>query len=218
MNYPIVLELDRKRVLVVGAGEVAKRKVHGLLEANADVHVVAPEAIDEVVWWAEEGRLQFTRRRFIPGDIDGALLVFAATDDRATNDAVVQLARERGVLASSAAGEERDFAVPATHRVGELGIAVWSGHPTVTTRIRDELVDSLDERWALASVCMRSLRTVVDQRGDSTQRRAFWRTVIEGAPDEFEDVASAVQWVSSCAEKAELDLKDIDFEALWGSR
>jgi len=79
-HYPVFLDLKDRPVLVVGAGKVALRKTRGLLEAGARITVVAPDCEPEF----EELPVRLVRRRFRASDLAGALLVYAATDDRLT--------------------------------------------------------------------------------------------------------------------------------------
>jgi uroporphyrin-III C-methyltransferase/precorrin-2 dehydrogenase/sirohydrochlorin ferrochelatase len=85
---PIFLKLGGRRVLVVGAGTVAERKIAALLEAGAAVRVVAPEAIDTVKELANQRRVDWQARPFEAPDLDGAWLVFAATADAQVQQAV----------------------------------------------------------------------------------------------------------------------------------
>jgi siroheme synthase-like protein len=94
--YPVFLKLRGLPVLVVGAGEVGARKIAGLLAAGADVTVVAPEAIDAVAKAASKGRITWCERAFEPEDVDGKVLVVAATPESEVGEAVARASRERG--------------------------------------------------------------------------------------------------------------------------
>ncbi|HZT34132.1 MAG TPA: bifunctional precorrin-2 dehydrogenase/sirohydrochlorin ferrochelatase [Bryobacteraceae bacterium] len=121
LYYPVFLDLDGKRVLVVGAGKVALRKTRGLVEAGARVTVVAPR------WEAafEQMAVELRRRKFRASDLRGAALVFTATDDRAVNRAVGEAARRQGIPANVAdAPAECGFLVPARVRRGAVQIAI----------------------------------------------------------------------------------------------
>ncbi len=83
--YPVTLGLRGRPVLVVGGGEVALRKVEGLLAEGARVTVVAPAAVAAVDDLARRGAIELRRRPHRAGDVAGFALVFAATDDRAVN-------------------------------------------------------------------------------------------------------------------------------------
>src|SRR5436305_13040033 len=92
-HYPVFLDLEDRPVLVVGAGKVALRKTKGLLDAGASVTVVAPESLPDF----DKLPLRFVRRRLRPADLNGALLVFAATDDRQVNHCTRLPAQSRGI-------------------------------------------------------------------------------------------------------------------------
>ncbi|HEY6428879.1 MAG TPA: NAD(P)-dependent oxidoreductase, partial [Acidimicrobiales bacterium] len=79
LGYPVNLLVAGRRCVVVGAGRVAARKVAGLLDAGAVVHVVAPDLGAEILDWRDAGRLTADERPFRPTDLDGAWLATAAT-------------------------------------------------------------------------------------------------------------------------------------------
>ena len=81
--FPLFLKLDGRRVVVIGAGEIAERKIVDLCEAGGDVHVVAPESTEEVRALAARGAITLHARGFEEKDVDGAWLVFASTSDAA---------------------------------------------------------------------------------------------------------------------------------------
>src|SRR5436305_12516106 len=123
-HYPVFLDLQDRPVLVVGAGKVALRKTKGLLDAGARVTVVAPESLPEF----DHLPLRLVRRRFRAGDLEGALLVFAATDDRRVNHRIRLAAQSRGVLANIAdSAADCDFIVPARVQRGDVQIAISTG-------------------------------------------------------------------------------------------
>jgi len=141
-HYPIFVDLKDRPVLVVGAGRVALRKTKGLLEAGARVTVVAPE------WEAEFEALpvRLVQRRFRASDLAGAMLVFAATDDRLTNHRIGIAAKGRGLFANIAdSAEECGFLVPARVQRGNVQVAVSTGgeNPRMSAELRKKLEDIL---------------------------------------------------------------------------
>jgi len=145
----------------VGGGGVAERKVRGLLAAHAEVVVIAPAVTEALAGMASGGTIVHRARPYEAGDLDGALLAFAATGDDATNAAVARDARARGLLVNDATAPERgDFATPAVHRAGELTVAVDSGGlaPSFARRVRDELAVAFDARYARAARTLGALR------------------------------------------------------------
>ena len=141
-HYPIFIDLKDRPVLVVGAGKVALRKTKGLLEAGARVTVVAPECEAEF----ETLPVRLVRRRFRASDLAGAMLIFAATDDRMTNHRIGIAAKGKGVFANIAdSAEECDFMVPARVQRGTVQIAVSTGgeSPRLAADLRKKLEDLL---------------------------------------------------------------------------
>lgn len=141
-HYPIFLDLKDQPVLVVGAGKVALRKTRGLLEAGARVTVVAPDCEPEF----DSLPLKIVRRRFRATDLTGALLVFAATDDRLTNHRIGVAAKGKGILANIAdSAEECGFLVPARLHRGHIEIAVSTGgeSPRLAVELRKKLEEIL---------------------------------------------------------------------------
>ena len=145
--YPIGLRLAGRRVLVVGGGTVATRRVPALLDAGADVLLVAPEATPALQALADAGRIRWERRKFVPSDLDGAWLVQAALNDRLAAAAVSAAAAERRVFCVRA--DDRDAATawtPAVTRHDAVTVAVLGGGDprramTVRDAIRTRLAD-----------------------------------------------------------------------------
>ena len=112
--YPMGLRLEGRRVVVAGGGRVGARKVRRLVEHGAAVLVVSPDAVAPIPDWARAGRIRWERRRAEPRDLEGAALLFAATDDPDANAALAANARARGILVNRADDPaDCDFIVPA---------------------------------------------------------------------------------------------------------
>jgi glutamyl-tRNA reductase len=127
---PVALLVEGRRCLVVGGGAVAGRKAGALLEAGAEVMLVAPEIGD----WAEglQGRagLRIERRKYAPGDLEGRpFVVIAATDDPALNRSILEDCHARGVLCAcpDRGWEDGDFISPASFKHGDLTVSVSTG-------------------------------------------------------------------------------------------
>lgn len=125
MGYPVSLSLAGRRVVVVGGGRVASRRVADLVEEGASVVVVAPEVSAGLEAQAAAGRVALERRPFQASDVDGTWAVFAATGDPAVNRSVVTAATGRCCFASSADGDPSASMTPmAVVRRGALEVAV----------------------------------------------------------------------------------------------
>ena len=148
--FPIFLKLDGRRVLVVGAGEVAEGKIRGLLDAKASIHVVAPEATQQIQYWAAAGVITRSVAKFDPSDLEGAFIVIAATSSRELNTLIYQEAKARGVLCNAVDDPENcDFYYPAVVRRGDLQIAIsTSGRsPALAQRLRQELEEQFGPEY-----------------------------------------------------------------------
>ena len=123
--FPIFINLEGRRVLIVGGGHVALRKAERLSPYGADIFAVAPEFIPG---FAGIPGVTLLERRFEPGDIEGAALVIAATDDGELNAAVSELCRWENVPVNVVDDIEKcSFVFPALVRRGELSVGISTG-------------------------------------------------------------------------------------------
>ena len=145
--YPVGLRLAGRSVVVVGGGQVAHRRVAGLLEAGARVTVVSPEVTPALEALVEPGRLSWVRLRYTPGDLVGAWYVVAATDDPAVNAAVAEEAERDRIFCARADDRSASSAwTPAVGRHGELVVGVHGGgDPQRAVGVRDAVVTGLTD-------------------------------------------------------------------------
>jgi precorrin-2 dehydrogenase / sirohydrochlorin ferrochelatase len=141
-GYPVSLALAGRKVLVVGGGRVATRRVEELLPTGARLEVVAVAASAEITDWADRGQVLLARRPFEAGDVAGAWLCVVATDDPAVNRAVVVAAEAQHCFVSAAGDGPASSARPMSAlRRGDLEVAVGtSGRaPAAAAWIRRQL-------------------------------------------------------------------------------
>lgn len=161
--YPLFADLADRRVLIVGAGEVAVRKTRSLLVSDAQVTVVAPEVCATMEALIAEHRIVLERRTFESEDVQGAVLVFAATGDAVADAAIAEAARAAGALVNLAdAPEQADFIVPASGHRGVIHIAVSTSgaSPGLAGRLRDRFLASLAPEWERFAELLGAMRTV----------------------------------------------------------
>ncbi|MDT0442829.1 uroporphyrinogen-III C-methyltransferase [Streptomyces johnsoniae] len=143
--YPLGLRLTGRRVLVLGGGTVAQRRLPALLAAGADVLLVAPAVTPSVQAMADAGELAWEARGYRPGDVEGAWYVLIATDDPGVNAAASAEAEERRVwcVRSDDAGAATAW-TPATGRGDGVTVAVLTGRdPRRSAAVRDAVVEGL---------------------------------------------------------------------------
>jgi precorrin-2 dehydrogenase/sirohydrochlorin ferrochelatase len=140
--YPICLDLEAKRCIVVGGGNVAERKIQGLLSCSAQVIVISPELTDRLKLQHADGMIEWLARGYQQGDLAHAFLVIAATDDEKIQKLVYQEATTNNLLLNVADVPHRcNFILPATARQGDLSVSVSTGgkSPALARKIRMEL-------------------------------------------------------------------------------
>ncbi|HZZ38729.1 MAG TPA: bifunctional precorrin-2 dehydrogenase/sirohydrochlorin ferrochelatase [Acidobacteriaceae bacterium] len=143
---PVFLRLDRRPVVVIGAGTVALAKIESLLPTGAQLTVIAPVAVDAVQALARSGELVWHQRLFTPVDLDGAFLVIAATNDSAVNHAVYEEALCRNILCNAVDDPPNcDFYFGSTVARGDLQIAISTAgeSPALAQRLRREIDERL---------------------------------------------------------------------------
>lgn len=146
-TYPSGLRLSHRRVVVVGGGHVAQRRVPHLIAAGADVHVVSPEVTPAIEGLVGSGEIVWHERGFEPADLDDTWYCIAATDDADVNEQVSAAAEVRRVFCVRSDDGTRATAwTPATGRHEGVTVAVLSNRePQRSARIRDEIVEGMRE-------------------------------------------------------------------------
>jgi precorrin-2 dehydrogenase/sirohydrochlorin ferrochelatase len=179
-GYPVVLDGDAVRALVVGGGRVGARKIAALLEAGAKVHVLSPTLSGAAETLRDDDGFEWTQAEYSADHIGDANLIFAATDSPALNLAIALDARRMGRLVNVASsGSEGDFATPSVHRDGPLLIAVSAGGvPAAAARIRDFISASLGTGLGDAIVNLLSLRRARIDTGDTAGWKAASQELI----------------------------------------
>jgi len=181
--YPIFLDLQGKRCVVVGGGEVATRKVQGLLDAGAEVSVVSPTLTETLSMLAEWGIIQHTARAFQASDVDGCALVIGATDHLAVNTAVCEAARRQGIWVNIVDTPDAcDFIAPAVVRRGALQIAISTGgkSPTLAKQIRIQLEQLYGQEYAELLTWLGEQRERIRRLAvDAATRKAFHEQLVD---------------------------------------
>jgi siroheme synthase-like protein len=149
--FPLFLKLEGRRCLVVGAGEIGESKIASLLGTKGIVLVVAPTGTATVEKWVREGKIQWSKREFQDSDLDGCLMVIAATSSSQLHERISGLARERGVLCNIVdVPELSDFYYGAVVTRGALQIAISTDgeSPALAQRLRKEMESQFGEEYA----------------------------------------------------------------------
>lgn len=151
-KYPIALELEGRLCIVVGGGELAEHKCGSLIEAGARVKVVSESFTLGLEELARRGSVELIRKSYSDGDLEGAFLAVAATDDASTNAQIFEEAEQRRVLLNAVDDVEHcHFAVPSIIRHGDFIIAISTGGkaPALAKRLRIELSEQFGAEYGV---------------------------------------------------------------------
>ncbi len=179
--YPVCLDLAGRKCVVVGGGEVARRKVKALLEHRASVEVISPELCPGLAALAQNRMIKVVPRFYRNGDLSGAFLAIAATDDADTNQRVSDEAHTGRVMVNVVDDAEKsDFIAPSYLRRGGLTIAVsTSGQsPALARKIRTRLEALFQEQYGDLARLVQEVRAEIKHDGIRiTEER--WQDALE---------------------------------------
>jgi len=147
--YPMMMNMENKIAVVVGGGRVAYRKIVGLLRAGASITIISPVIHGEIKKVLATNQVIWKNKLFEPEDLQNALLVIAATNDKEVNEHVAASTGSHQLVNIVDDQEKSDFHVPAKLTRGDLTIAVATGgaSPTLARVIRNELAEIYDESY-----------------------------------------------------------------------
>jgi uroporphyrin-III C-methyltransferase/precorrin-2 dehydrogenase/sirohydrochlorin ferrochelatase len=182
--FPVFFDIEDKTVLVVGGGDVASRKVALLSRAGAKVKVVSPELCDALNIRLGNGEIEHVARSFEDQDLDGCILVVAATDDTAVNQHISQLAQGRGVPVNVVDQPELcSFIVPSLIDRSPVQVAVSTGgaSPVLARLLRARLETLIPSAYGRLAELMEEFREKVKTHiKNPEKRRHFWENVAQG--------------------------------------
>ncbi len=180
-RYPVALDLHGRRVVVVGGGSVATRRIVRLLAAGALVDVVAPRVTGQLEELRDQAGLTVALRAVVRTDLDGASLVLAATDDRELNRRVLDWADDVGAIGVGVHDEPAASGrLPAVVDGVAVSAAIWTepAAPAVATWVRDRIALVLDERVQLLVEVAAELRSELLEAG-VTPTGAVWHEALD---------------------------------------
>jgi len=181
VGYPVNLLVRGRRVVVVGGGRIAARKIEALLEAGAVVHVVALDLVDELQVARDEGRITVAERSFESTDLDGAWLVTAATSTAAVNRAVFEAGEARRVWVNAADDPSNcSFTLMSVVRQGDLVVTVGTGgrSPALATYLKDHVAQEMGPEWAALLELLSEAREELRAGGTSSET-VDWRRALD---------------------------------------
>jgi precorrin-2 dehydrogenase/sirohydrochlorin ferrochelatase len=168
LYYPILVDLKGKKVLVVGGGNVARRKIGSLLAHGALVEVIAKELDPQVASWVEDGLIKHACQDFSESPLESFFMVIAATNDASLNRQVSRKAQEHGLLVNVVdQPSDCNFILPSVLRRGDFVVAVSSSgkSPAFARKTREDLERQFGDEIESFLILMGRLREEVVAHG-----------------------------------------------------
>lgn len=182
MSYPVTLHVAGRRCVVVGGGRIATRKVRALLDAGAEVFVIAPSCSDELRALADTGSISLADRGFVPADLDDAWLAVSATDQPEVARAVAAAAEERRVWCNAAElPEVSSWTSANVVRQGDITVTVSTDgrSPALAAWLAGRLEAEIGPEYSQVLDLLAEERAALQAAGIPTDT-VDWRRALEG--------------------------------------
>lgn len=180
--YPIFLDVEDRLVLIIGGGNVCARKAETMLRYGARVTIVSPEFTDEIEQWARDGVVTIRRKRYEDGDLEGASIVIASTDEQSVNEQIAADCRRRRIPVNVVDVTPLcEFIVPAIVESGSIQIAVSTGgkSPALARTLKEDLQRMVGTEYAEVNDLLGSLRdSAKSVLPTDTDRKRFFDGII----------------------------------------
>jgi precorrin-2 dehydrogenase / sirohydrochlorin ferrochelatase len=186
--YPIYLDIENRKVVIIGGGNVCARKAETMMKYGARVTVISPEFTDEIEGWAREGCLALQRKKYDASDLEGANIVIASTDDQAVNEQIAADCRARRIPVNVVDVTPLcEFIVPAIIESGSIQIAISTGgkSPALARTLKEDLQRTIGPEYAEVNDVLGTLRDGAKRvlPTDVDRKRFFDGIIAEGILD-----------------------------------
>jgi len=165
--YPVFLNLTGRRAVIIGGGQVAEGKISKLLGSGAKIVVISPDATQGIRGFAERGAIELQARKYQAGDLDGAFLAIAATNNRVVNQEIFEEAEKSRVLLNAVDDLPRcSFIAPSIVEKGPVTIAISTGgaSPALARKLRETLDGSQELGWTDATSVLSKARQIIKDK------------------------------------------------------
>jgi siroheme synthase-like protein len=165
--YPVFLNLTERRCVIIGGGQIAEGKISKLLDSGAKIIVISPDATQGIRGFAERGQIELDLRKYQDGDLQGAFLAIAATNDRMVNQEIFEEAEKQGILLNAVDDMPRcSFIAPSIVEKGPVTVAISTGgaSPALARKLREKMEVSSALDWADATSVLSKARQVIKDK------------------------------------------------------
>jgi len=179
--YPINLNIKDKLCVVIGAGDVSYRKAKSLLEAGGNVKIISPDISESTK--NLDGNVELINREYKEGDLEGAFIAIAATDDADVNTKIAGEAEEKGVLLNIVDKPELcHFYVPSIVKRGNLVVSISTSgkFPALSKKLRKDLEKNFGTEYEKYLELLADARDkVISKHADLDKRKLVLKTIAE---------------------------------------
>ena len=183
--FPIYLEIKNKKILVIGGGVVAQRKIESLLEAGANVAVVSKDLTQQLREYKKDGKIIVIGRDYEEKLLENVFMVIAATDDVELNHRISQDALKKGLLINAVdQPEDCNFIFPSVIKRGDLIVAISTSgkSPALAKKIREQLEQEFGSEYEILLNIMGNLRKeIFSWKLPQNQNSLLFSQLIEGS-------------------------------------
>ncbi len=183
-DFPLFIKMDGRKVMVIGGGSVALRKIRILTDYGADIRIISGEVRNELKMMAEAGRLEWQKENLTEkhlSELDEAFLVICASNDETVNAMAANYCQRRHILVDCAKpGENSDCVFPSVVRRGNVvvGISTSGGVPALTRHLREKIEAVMPEWYGDFERALRDKRRQLKQsdlsQGERRQSLRQW--------------------------------------------
>lgn len=169
--FPFFIDIENKKCVIVGGGNVALRKLEKLLPFNPKITVIAPEICDEI---KENNKVNILQRNFADSDIENAFMVISATDDNSLNAHIFELCQKNNILINTVDNKEKcGFIFPALVKKENLtvGISTSGKSPIYAKFLRKKIESSIDEKCDETIDILNKYRNLIKSEINSEENR-----------------------------------------------
>lgn len=182
--YPITLHLKGKKVVVVGGGVVATRKVRTLLGTQAKITVISPVITSEMTKWVNSEQICWMEKPFAAEDVSDGFLIIAATNSKEVNEEVYQAINLYQLFNRVDRPDLCNFSVPSTFRRGKLIVSVSTSgaSPGLSRKISHEISNDYDSTYEEYVEFLDNCRArVLDEIEEAEVRRHIFKELLDSS-------------------------------------
>lgn len=146
---PVMVDLRNQKIIVIGGGKIAQRRINTLMDHNAIIEVISPKATEAIQTLSKTGQIEWKEKGFEEADLVDAFLIIVATNNSRVNQLVIESAPKHALINAVEDAKQGNVQFPIYFERGKLSIAISTNgsSPTLATKIKNDLENQYDDRY-----------------------------------------------------------------------